>query len=158
MAKVTVDIPLDRLSIAQEYDIDLSTTCTEAIERAMRERVPLMALTPAARGLLFRAQQVAQSWGHEYIGEEHLALAMLADPSIPGQLARHLGVAEPLANALAETMQSVGYHTPSNRVGDRDGNLIGSMHLNADGHPYVGDAEGTPIRVVPPDATKKEDA
>ncbi len=97
MAKVTVDIPLDRLSMAQEYDLDLSAICAVAIERAMRARAPLMALTPAARGLLFRAQQVAQSWGHAYIGEEHLALAILVDNSIPGQEARRLGIAQPLA-------------------------------------------------------------
>ncbi len=61
MAKVTVDIPLERLSMAQEYDIDLSDACTAAIERALRERAPLINRTPEARSLLFRAQRAAHA-------------------------------------------------------------------------------------------------
>ncbi len=117
MAKVTVDIPLERLSMAQEYDIDLSGACTAAIEREMRERAPL--------------------------GEEHLALAMLADNSIPRQLMRQLGIGQPLADALEETMRGVGYTTPSNRVADKNGNPLGFLYLNADGHPSVGTARAS---------------
>jgi len=91
MAKVTVDIPLERLSIAQEYDIDLSDACTRAIERELRERAPLMNLTPEARSLLFRAQREAETREHATIRTEHIVLAILADDSIPGQLMRRLG-------------------------------------------------------------------
>jgi len=147
MAKVTVDIPLERLSMAQEYDIDLSDACTRAIERELRERAPLMNLTPVARSLLFRAQREAETREHATIRTEHIVLAILADDSIPGQLMRRLGIAQPLADAREETMRSVGYHTPSNRVADKNANPLGCMYLNANGHPYVGDSEGKPIRV-----------
>jgi len=60
---------------------------------------------------------------------------------------RRLGIAQPLADAREETMRSVGYHTPSNRVADKNANPLGCMYLNANGHPYVGDSEGKPIRV-----------
>ncbi len=81
------------------------------------------------------------------LGEEHLALAMLADNSIPRQLMRQLGIAQPLTAALEETIRGVGYTTPSNRVADKNANPLGFLYLNADGHPSVGDSEGKPIRV-----------
>jgi ATP-dependent Clp protease ATP-binding subunit ClpA len=40
--------------------------------------------TPAARQVVVRAQQEARTFGHPWLGTEHLLLGVLADPDAPG--------------------------------------------------------------------------
>ena len=44
-----------------------------------------------ARELIVRAQQACSRLGHQFIGTEHLLLAMLDDPGVAGQILRHSG-------------------------------------------------------------------
>lgn len=156
MAKTSVDISLKNLDRARRYGIALSEACESAIEQRMRDALPIAELTPAAQDLLLDARREAERSGHETVRNEHIALAMLAGDSVPAQIMRRIGMTDTLRNALTEVMSSAGYNAGSNRVADKDGNPVGSMYLDKEGHPYVGDSEGKPVRVnlSPPDDKK----
>ena len=65
---------------------------------------------PRVRRTIERAGREATSRGHDYLGTEHLLLALLADPDgVATGVLRELGVAEIAAERLQEIMESPGY-------------------------------------------------
>jgi ATP-dependent Clp protease ATP-binding subunit ClpC len=66
--------------------------------------------TPRVKQTMERAGQEATSRGHDYIGTEHLLLALLADPGgIAGRVLQELGVSELATQRVQEVMESPGY-------------------------------------------------
>jgi hypothetical protein len=110
-------------------------------------------LTPRARRILRRAQVEAESFGHSYIGTEHLLLALLKDEEgIAGQTLRKLGSYERIEAELYAMMfptPPLGYEqypTPwrSMVVRDKEGN----PETDHQGRPrqFFTDRDGRPIR------------
>jgi ATP-dependent Clp protease ATP-binding subunit ClpA len=63
--------------------------------------------TPRVKKTIERAGQEATSRGHDYLGTDHLLLALLADPDgVAGRVLRELGVAELAAQRVQEVMES----------------------------------------------------
>jgi ATP-dependent Clp protease ATP-binding subunit ClpA len=75
-------------------------------------------LTPRAEKVLLRASHEAQSVGAKnFIGVEHIFLAMLADEhAIPTQVLTKVGVVEDARRELETILRSEGYKTPSTEV------------------------------------------
>jgi ATP-dependent Clp protease ATP-binding subunit ClpC len=66
--------------------------------------------TPRVKKTIERAGQEAMSRGHDYLGTEHLLLALLSDPDgVAGRVLRQLGVAELAAQRVQKIMESPGY-------------------------------------------------
>jgi ATP-dependent Clp protease ATP-binding subunit ClpC len=68
--------------------------------------------TPRVKTTLKRAGVEATSRGHDYLGTEHLLLALIADADgIAGSVLRDLDVAESAAQRIREIMKSPGYNS-----------------------------------------------
>jgi ATP-dependent Clp protease ATP-binding subunit ClpA len=68
--------------------------------------------TPRVEQTLKRAGSEAARRGHDYLGTEHLLLAIIADPDgIAGRVLRDLGVDELAAERVREIMDSQAYNT-----------------------------------------------
>lgn len=68
--------------------------------------------TPRVERTLERAGIEATRRGHDYLGTEHLLLAVIADPDgIAGRVLRDLGVDEVAAQRVREIMDSPGYNS-----------------------------------------------
>jgi ATP-dependent Clp protease ATP-binding subunit ClpA len=83
--------------------------------------------TPRLQRILDSAIEQATQQGREYIGVEHVMLAILADrDAVPTQvMEKRLGLdIDAIVAALTTTMQSEGYKTPSRRVRLLDGTVV----------------------------------
>ena len=64
-----------------------------------------MRYTPRSERVLSHAKRIAREHGHDYVGTEHLLLALLAEPDgIAGQVLARLGVAEEVAAQTEQIM------------------------------------------------------
>jgi ATP-dependent Clp protease ATP-binding subunit ClpA len=80
---------------------------------SMTEPVP----TPRYQRLVAAASEIATDWGHEYVGTEHLFLAIIGDRhAVPTQVLARLTDVDRVAAELRALMESDGYKTPSRRV------------------------------------------
>ena len=71
---------------------------------------PALPLTPRAKRTLVVAARIARSYGHDYVGTEHLMLALLADPNgIGGGTIHRLGTAEAARAEITRIIESDGY-------------------------------------------------
>lgn len=78
--------------------------------------------TPRVEHVLSSADELAAEWGHDYIGTEHLLLALLADrDGIAAHVLRDLGVVERTVQRLEQIMNSAEYNRPSRWLGPRQG-------------------------------------
>lgn len=67
-------------------------------------------LTPRMKRTLTRARQLARARGHDYLGTEHILLALLDDPAgIAGGVLARLGNAAAIRNEVIEIMEGDGY-------------------------------------------------
>jgi hypothetical protein len=101
-------------------------------------------LTPRASRILELAERRARELGHDYVGTEHLLLALCDDPD--GLAARAIeatGSVDAVRRTLLEIMESEGYNTPTLLVGDADG-PVGRIEIGPDGRAVVVDFEGNP--------------
>lgn len=75
-------------------------------------------LTPRAKRILERAAQEAKQMGAEdFIGVEHIFLAILADPhALPTQVMARLGAVEDARRELETVLNSEGYQTTSTDI------------------------------------------
>ncbi|AHH19632.1 Clp amino terminal domain-containing protein [Nocardia nova SH22a] len=83
--------------------------------------------TPRLVAAIADAEQIAREAGHNWIGAEHVFLAIVRDTdSVPAHVLRRIGV-DPAAisAALADTMNSTDYRTPTDDSRDPEGNPIG---------------------------------
>jgi ATP-dependent Clp protease ATP-binding subunit ClpA len=73
--------------------------------------------TPRVERTLERAGREATTRGHNYLGTEHLLLALIADPDgIAGRVLHELGVAERAAQSVRQIMEPPGYSDPGGQV------------------------------------------
>jgi hypothetical protein len=69
-----------------------------------------------ARAVVARAQDEARSLKHNYVGNEHLLLALTKDGGVAEGLLRDVGVTSAGARAQIELMVGEGRETPSGRI------------------------------------------
>ena len=70
-------------------------------------------LTPRAERTMEVAERIARDHGHDYIGTEHLMLALLAHPKgIGGGTIHRLGIAEAVRAEIERILASEGYSRP----------------------------------------------
>jgi ATP-dependent Clp protease ATP-binding subunit ClpC len=80
---------------------------------SMTEPVP----TPRYQRLVAAASEIATDWGHQYVGAEHLFLAIIGDRhAVPTQVLSRLTDLDRVEVELQALMESDAYKTPSLRV------------------------------------------
>jgi ATP-dependent Clp protease ATP-binding subunit ClpC len=63
---------------------------------------------------MWRAGELARARGHDYVGTEHLILALIEDPDgIAGLVLRRLDCAAAVRNEVIRIIESEGYSRPS---------------------------------------------
>ena len=76
-------------------------------------------LTPRMKHTMARAHELAAERGHDYLGTEHMLLALIDDPEgIAGGVMHRLGYADRIRDEVVRIIESVGYSTaapPPNR-------------------------------------------
>lgn len=146
MPKVNVYLP-DRLAEAvRRYEIPVSAACQKALEQEVAARLPLLDLTPRARDVLAEAARQANRLGQNFIGVEHLVLAVLDEgQSIPAQVIESMGLTESLRAQLHEIISSP--RPTSNRAVDQADNIIGYL-MNDEGQADLVNLEGNRLRKV----------
>jgi len=78
----------------------------------MAEETP--ALTPRMKHTLSRAGALARVRGHDYLGTEHLILALIEDPGgIAGGVIHKLGCAAAIRDEVIQIIESDGYSSRS---------------------------------------------
>jgi len=71
---------------------------------------PELPLTPRVKHTLEEAARIARSWGHGYVGTEHLMLALLADDhGIGGGAVHRVGAAEAVRAEITGILESDSY-------------------------------------------------
>ena len=138
----------DRLAEAvRRYEIPVSAACQRALEQEVAAQLPFLELTPRARDVLTDASRQAGRLGQNFVGVEHLMLAILDDPqSLPAQVIEASGMTETLRAQLHAIILRPS--PPSNRATDHDGNVLGYL---LEGRGMVS-LDGKPLRVVTDDA------
>lgn len=85
---------------------------------------PSPAFTPRLQRTMTRAAGLARARGHEYLGTEHVILALIDDPNgIAGRVLRQLGYADAVRAEVTRIIESDGYKTPrrrTKRIGSSD--------------------------------------
>ena len=80
----------------------------------MYEETPHIALTPRMRRTIQNAARIAEERGHDWLGTEHVLLALLDDPAgIAGSGIRLLGYEPALRQMVEGVFASAGYGSSS---------------------------------------------
>jgi ATP-dependent Clp protease ATP-binding subunit ClpA len=80
----------------------------------MTEPVP----TPRYTAVIAAASNIAREWGHQYVGAEHLFLAIIRDRrALPSQVLAQLVDLDQVEAELRAVMESDGYKTPTAKRG-----------------------------------------
>lgn len=67
-------------------------------------------LTPRMKHTMDRAGELARARGHDYLGTEHLILALIEDPNgIAGAAMERLGCADLIRDEVIRVIESDGY-------------------------------------------------
>jgi ATP-dependent Clp protease ATP-binding subunit ClpC len=70
--------------------------------------------TPRVTQILHRAELVGDEWGHDFVGTEHLLLAITQDrDGIASRVLSDLGVSEEAARRVRAIIESDGYNKSS---------------------------------------------
>ena len=68
--------------------------------------------------MMSSAVELAQTWGHDYLGTEHLLLALIDDPDgVAGGVITRLGYAPAIRDEVTRIMESDGYNPADSRPG-----------------------------------------
>jgi len=79
--------------------------------------VPQIALMPRMKRTMDNAARIAAARGHDWVGTEHVLLALLDDPAgIAGSAIRLLGYEPALREKVEGVLDSVGYRSSSNEL------------------------------------------
>jgi ATP-dependent Clp protease ATP-binding subunit ClpC len=71
-------------------------------------------LTPRMKRTMTRAAELARARGHDYLGTEHMILALIEDADgIAGLVMNELGYAAAIRAGVTRIMESVGYSSRS---------------------------------------------
>jgi ATP-dependent Clp protease ATP-binding subunit ClpA len=105
-----------------------------AVNKQGGNHMPVIEYTPRMRRVLEQSKEIAESFGHQHIGTEHMLLALIAsERGIAAQVLDQLGVTEEAKIRLTNIIQSPGYLQTSNKAMDVNGNIVGYLELNEDG-------------------------
>ena len=92
----------------------------------MTEPVP----TPRYQRLVAAASEIATDWGHQYVGTEHLFLAIIGDrDAVPTQVLARLTDVDRVGVELRALMESDGYRPGVSRVAAGAAKLVGGVRL-----------------------------
>jgi ATP-dependent Clp protease ATP-binding subunit ClpC len=84
----------------------------------MDAEVPYIALTPRMKRTMENATRIAAARGHDWVGTEHVLIALLDDPDgIAGSAIRRLGYEAALREMVEGVLASVGYQQPGAQRG-----------------------------------------
>lgn len=84
-----------------------------------------MDLTRRSKQVLKLAEEIARRFGHNYVGTEHLLLALIEEQDgIAGQIIRDTGVDQTLHRRLEEILRSEAYRSASSGMVDHDENEV----------------------------------
>lgn len=82
----------------------------------MTEALPGPRPTPRYQAVLASAASHAVALGHDYVGTEHLLLALLADPAaVATQVLEQFAPSPAMTRAVLTLMAAEGYSTPGRR-------------------------------------------
>ena len=97
--------------------------------------LPINALTPRARRCVIRAGSTAEHLGQQYIGTEHLLLALAEDPDgVAGQILERFGVRSAIKEELAAFIESSG---PSSHAHDHGDEVRVGFRPDEHGNPQI---------------------
>jgi ATP-dependent Clp protease ATP-binding subunit ClpA len=97
--------------------------------------LPINALTPRARRCVVQAGTAAERLDQDYIGTEHLLLALANDPDgVAGQVLERLGVRAAVRAELEAFIQSSG---PSRQPHDRGDEVQVGFRPDENGNPQI---------------------
>lgn len=78
----------------------------------MNQPVP----TPRYAAIVAAASNIAREWGHQYVGAEHLFMAIIRDRgALPTQVLAQLVDLDQVEAELRAVMDSDGYKTPTTK-------------------------------------------
>jgi hypothetical protein len=104
---------LSDLQLEEEELID-----TE-LARVLGQRLSLTKYTKRARDVLLSAAELASSRGHDYVGTEHLLLALLADDGgVAAAAMTRLDIRERLRAEVVAIVESEAYRTPATQANE----------------------------------------
>lgn len=67
--------------------------------------------TPRVLNTLSAAEKQAREWGHDYVGTEHLLVALLNDSDgIAGRVLSEVGVSDTVRSRIEDIVKSDGYN------------------------------------------------
>jgi ATP-dependent Clp protease ATP-binding subunit ClpA len=73
--------------------------------------------TPRVTRTLLAAEEIAQGLDHDFVGTEHVLLALIADrDGIAGRVLAELGASEPVRERIYETVTSSAYSESSTEI------------------------------------------
>lgn len=77
--------------------------------------------TSRVKRTLKAAEEIAENLDHDYVGTEHLLLALIADTAgIAGRVLSELGASEPARNRIYEVITSSSYSRSSAEISGFD--------------------------------------
>ena len=80
--------------------------------------VPHSALKPRMKRIMENAARIAAALGHDWVGTEHVLLALLDDRAgIAGSAIRRLGYEPSLRDTVKSVLASVAYQQPGEQRG-----------------------------------------
>lgn len=117
MAEVSLELQESLLRAARQHGMSLPSAVRQGVLAGIAHELPLELLTWRARDTIRQAAAYARDFDHDYVGTEHLLLAMIADEAgVGGGLLKHLGVVDLIRSRLHSLMASAEYRSPSRRV------------------------------------------
>ena len=103
----------------------------------MTEEIPT--LTPRMKRTISRAGELAQARGHDYLGTEHLILALIEDPNgIAGGVIERLGCAAAIRDEVVRIIESDGYSRGSPARSSRPGRVTNRARIQKIGRRLKG--------------------
>lgn len=105
--------------VVRSYDVPTGQMVREGFEREVSRLLPILALTPRSRDTLRTAEERAVELGHDYLGTEHLLLALLDDSEgVAGQVLQELGAIDAIRERILEVVTSSLYLASSHLTYD----------------------------------------
>lgn len=94
--------------------MDMRILSRRGMALVLEREIVMAAMTPRATGVLENAAQRAHELGHDYIGTEHILLAVLDDKGgVASSVVDELGVTDSLRERLLSTLESQLYKRAS---------------------------------------------
>lgn len=147
MPAVSIEVSDRLVEAMRRYELPISDICSNALEREVAACLPVMQMTPQARHMLTLAAECSATLGQNYVGVEHLVLAIINNRTITAQILDHLGVSERLRAHLMECLTA--NWESSNAVVNDEGDVLAYLVTTEDqqGVETIG-LDGQKVRLV----------